>query len=1321
MAGHGPLIAKAPLAVPANLSVSSSADPAIKQEPRFQDRLGVRLIRTDAQGESVEAFRPCAEIAGMRESIHERVGRLAKFRQARFVPVRGVEVSQEDLTAVEIVSDHVPGIRLSQILDAAAKGRVVIETGAALLVVRELLGALALFHESRGVTHGAIGPERILVTTAGRIMVTDYVLGLALERLNIPKLRLWTEFRIPMPVASAKASIDVRTDIAQIGVVATALLLGRLLEAKEYPRRIPDLIESLSMSGDVDRGQPLPATLRTWLKRVLAIETHSQFVTAREAQMALEGLLSKRPKLQVANNPFKRLVAACLHGWPDQYATPGSREKGADSVPPVLIAPALEADAGTRRRIDAGASLSVAGPGPADVPVVERIDQDLAAGNLEPAISLAPEVRPGEVETVAPAPVPQEELVEQWAGSGQTPAEIIDTTWSPTEFDFGDASSAPASMSDIPSVDVVPPFNPVKIGVTIPGGSKRKPRLSEPEPVRAASQTAASPAVAEAPPLHRDDAARVHDLSDPDDELRRLTLSELESIHADSHVAATPADAGATARPAGTVATPPVSLAGAIDAPRQPEPVALESGPAESSVLAVPIETGSLPPQGDDVILAGILAGADDVQLPAVSPDAEPNRVESSVLAEAFEAQAPVAHAELESPHDVESLRPFLLSTPRAGSDEPTLAPIPGIESAISIGQDYEPPLDLGLYRPAAIGAASPQATPSLSAQEPAFVEQEDRWVRRESDDGQFAGVPAEARTRDRDLRESAAYPEVPRRRSTPVPVVEKGPSLVTLVAQAAFQATRNTASGIVRLVGEILAAVGGLVGGAARGSASLVRGTGRLLVSTATGLAGGIARVTLAVGRGVARALLATVRGVAAGATRLAGAVGGAVLAAGSITWRAMRGLAHGVSRATAAGLVMLAGGARVAARGGRSAAVVLLKALAALARFAAVAGRVLGKAGWTGLVQGGTLATRALRATGRGAIAGSALLFDGVVWLARGTARIVRPARRAERAPADQRPVYIGIDRPAPRMMRRWQYFFAVLMVPVALHGIEVAKSRWFDAASQSGTLRIDSAPHGLSVRIDGVAFGTTPLSTSLSAGRHRVELSGPKASRVHEVDVQAGTTTTLGPSTGTAAPTGSLRVESQPAGAEVWIDGVRRGKAPATIESLAVGAHTVVVRSESGSVTKGVRVQADQTAELVMPIYSGWVAVFAPVELNIIEGGRLIGSTEGGHVMLQPGEHSLELVSDRLGFRSTRKVVVLPGEVAALNMQLPPAPLEVVAPAGAEVRIDGQLVGTAPLGPLSVAVGTREVSVRLLSAGEQRQTMTITYRSPNKVIFE
>jgi hypothetical protein len=197
-------------------------------------------------------------------------------------------------------------------------------------------------------------------------------------------------------------------------------------------------------------------------------------------------------------------------------------------------------------------------------------------------------------------------------------------------------------------------------------------------------------------------------------------------------------------------------------------------------------------------------------------------------------------------------------------------------------------------------------------------------------------------------------------------------------------------------------------------------------------------------------------------------------------------------------------------------------------------------------------------------------------------------------------------------------------------------------------------------------------------------------------------------------------ALRVQSQPSGAQVWLDGTLKGKTPLALDYVKQGTHTVVLRHASGSVRTTVRVQSGKTADLMIPIYAGWLAVFAPVELQILEGGTVIGTTESGRFFVRPGNHTLELVSARLGFRTTRKIEVKPGEVAALNVELPPAPLEIVAPEGAEIWVDGRLIGTAPLEPQPVTIGTRDVVIRHRVLGEQRQTTTVTYGMPNRVVF-
>jgi hypothetical protein len=184
---------------------------------------------------------------------------------------------------------------------------------------------------------------------------------------------------------------------------------------------------------------------------------------------------------------------------------------------------------------------------------------------------------------------------------------------------------------------------------------------------------------------------------------------------------------------------------------------------------------------------------------------------------------------------------------------------------------------------------------------------------------------------------------------------------------------------------------------------------------------------------------------------------------------------------------------------------------------------------------------------------------------------------------------------------------------------------------------------------------------------------------------------------------------------------VDGVFHGAAPVTIENVAEGAHTILVRDGSGSVRQTVRVRAEEAVEATLQIRPGWLAVFAPVKLDILENGRPIGSTEGGRIRSSPGPHTIEVVSQSMGFAETRQVDIKPDEVSAVTIAMPPVTIEVVAPAEAEILVDGQLVGTAPVGPLQVAVGTREILMRHPTLGERRQVVSVTYNGPVRIVFE
>ena len=130
----------------------------------------------------------------------------------------------------------------------------------------------------------------------------------------------------------------------------------------------------------------------------------------------------------------------------------------------------------------------------------------------------------------------------------------------------------------------------------------------------------------------------------------------------------------------------------------------------------------------------------------------------------------------------------------------------------------------------------------------------------------------------------------------------------------------------------------------------------------------------------------------------------------------------------------------------------------------------------------------------------------------------------------------------------------------------------------------------------------------------------------------------------------------------------------------------------------------------------MFSGWIAVFAPFELQVFEGKRLVGTTtDNPRVMMSPGRHELVLVNTPLGYRATHALEVKPGETAALNIKGIDGTVRIGAPPGTEVAIDGARVGATPLGDLRVPIGARELVFRHPQFGERRVETTVTVSTP------
>jgi hypothetical protein len=319
---------------------------------------------------------------------------------------------------------------------------------------------------------------------------------------------------------------------------------------------------------------------------------------------------------------------------------------------------------------------------------------------------------------------------------------------------------------------------------------------------------------------------------------------------------------------------------------------------------------------------------------------------------------------------------------------------------------------------------------------------------------------------------------------------------------------------------------------------------------------------------------------------------------------------------------------------------------------------------------------------------------------------------------------------ERQPGMFQRRWKRLSLAALLLVALAGGGMFAGQYFTSptpiGASVGTLVVDSNPPGAQVVVDGQVRGTTPVNLTLKAGAHTLELRGAGEPRVIPLMVAAGAQVSQYielPKTGFSP--GQLQVRSEPAGARISIDGQPRGVAPMTIGDLEPGEHEVVLESDLGSVRQTVTVEAGTTASLVVPLaaptgapLSGWVSVSAPVEVQLFEGGRLLGTSRSERIMVGAGRHQIEVVNESLSYRAVRDVNVAPGRVASIAIEMPKGTMALNAIPWAEVWIDGNRVGETPIGNLPVSVGPHEVLFRHPEFGEQRHAVTVNASGPARL---
>jgi hypothetical protein len=312
----------------------------------------------------------------------------------------------------------------------------------------------------------------------------------------------------------------------------------------------------------------------------------------------------------------------------------------------------------------------------------------------------------------------------------------------------------------------------------------------------------------------------------------------------------------------------------------------------------------------------------------------------------------------------------------------------------------------------------------------------------------------------------------------------------------------------------------------------------------------------------------------------------------------------------------------------------------------------------------------------------------------------------------------------------------------VAAGRHQIEVHKagfrpwSQWFDLAegehhthdvsldkaeAPSGALLVTSDVGG-DVYVDGVRKDVAPaIIQGVSAGDHVVEVRKEGAPPWRQnVTVVAGQQVKVTATFGSAVGDGSLRVIASEPDAQIFVDGEDHGHSPAVLPSIKPGDHIIEARKHGfKSVQQTIKVTSGENAvrNLVMEAAPadrprGTLKIQSTIpNAEVFVDGSSLGRAPIDRNDLDPGKHYIVVHKD--GYTDfKREIFLVENQTVALvaDLSATGSLRALSTPEGADVRVDGELIGKTPVTRDSVAVGQHLVEVDLKGYFKHKDTIKV-----------
>jgi len=217
-----------------------------------------------------------------------------------------------------------------------------------------------------------------------------------------------------------------------------------------------------------------------------------------------------------------------------------------------------------------------------------------------------------------------------------------------------------------------------------------------------------------------------------------------------------------------------------------------------------------------------------------------------------------------------------------------------------------------------------------------------------------------------------------------------------------------------------------------------------------------------------------------------------------------------------------------------------------------------------------------------------------------------------------------------------------------------------------SLSGSISISSNPSGSNVYLDSSFKGTTPLTIpNVPIGLHTIKLTKSGYNDISKtVTVSSGQTTTVSESLNSRS--GSIKVTSNPSGANIYLDGTFKGTTETTLSNVPIGSHVIkITKSGYNDISKSVTVSSEKTNTITVSLNSltGSITISSnPSGAEIFLDGTYRGITPKIISDVPVGKHIIVL--SKPGYETaSSEITVSSGQTKSLSGHLPLNPILII----------------------------------------------------------